>query len=99
MLPPGNHLFKDLRSNPPQTSYVKKLRDAETHSEVHKGTMLQRSAGQIVLAAMQKQETVGVFASTVTVGTPRWQMVFLIVTAIFTILVVVRRNGLRSRFS
>lgn len=64
---------------------------------MHMGTMLQKSAGRVVLAAMQKHETVGVFASTVTVGTPRWQTVLLIVTAVFTILVVVRQEGRRER--
>lgn len=78
-------------------AHIKKLRAAETRNVVHLGTMLQKSAGQVVLAALVKHETVGAFAATMSVGMPRWQVVFMIFTAVFSILVVGARGG--GRFS
>lgn len=80
--PPNDPLMQS------QNDHIAKLRAAERKTLYHYGTLLQRSTGQIVLAGLCKHEVMGTFFASVCVGLPRWQLCFLILTAIFSILVV-----------
>lgn len=71
-----------------QDAFVDRLRKSETRTLVHAGQLVQRSAGEIVRAALLKHETFSPFLAPVTPMSPRWQLVVIVVTVIFAFLVV-----------
>lgn len=63
-----------------QNGYIDRLRKSETRTLVHAGSLLQRSAGEIVRATLVKHSYFSPFLAPVTPMFPRWQLVMLIGT-------------------
>ena len=71
-----------------QTRAVQELRHVERRRAAHAKLLLQRSAANVMRAALVKHETGSIFLAPVATGMRRWQKCFMVVTIMYVMLTI-----------